>query len=57
MRAALRALDREEEAVRDLIRKRVEESLADPRPDIPAAEVFKRLRKRHAARIRKAGKA
>jgi antitoxin ParD1/3/4 len=54
MRAALRALDREEEALTGLIRERVEESLADARPDIPAAEVFKRLRRLYTAQRRKA---
>ena len=42
MRAALRALDREEAALDAWLRQRVEESLADPRPDIPADEVFAR---------------
>jgi len=48
MRAALRALDREEAALDDLLRQRIEESLADPRPDVPAREVFQRLREHHA---------
>ena len=50
MRAALRALDREEAAVDEWLRRRVDESLADPRPDRPASEVFKRLRAHHAGR-------
>ena len=56
MRAALRALEREEAALTDLIRERVEESLADPRPDVPAGDVFKRLRGHHAAQLRKAAR-
>jgi antitoxin ParD1/3/4 len=48
IRAGLRALDREEAAVSDWLRRRVEEALADPRPDMPAREVFKRLREHHA---------
>lgn len=48
MRAAVRALDREEAAVRDWMRQRVDEALADPRPNVPAHEVFKRLRDHHA---------
>ena len=48
MRAALRALDREEAAIDDWLRQRVDESLADPRPNVPAATVFKRLRAHHA---------
>jgi antitoxin ParD1/3/4 len=52
IRAALRALDREEAAVNDWLRQRVDEALADPRPSIPAREVFKRLRKYHAGRVK-----
>lgn len=48
VRAGLRAFDREEAALDDWLRQRVEEALADPRPDEPAREVFKRLRKHHA---------
>ena len=50
MRAALRALDREETAVADWLRQRVDEAFADPRPDVPAREVFARLRAHHAGR-------
>jgi antitoxin ParD1/3/4 len=52
MRAAVRALDREEAAVTEWLRERVEEAFADPRPDIPAREVFQHLRERHAARLK-----
>ena len=55
MRAAVRALDREEAAIDDWLRNRVDESLADPRPSVPAAKVFKRLRQHHARRV-KAGR-
>jgi antitoxin ParD1/3/4 len=48
MRAAVRALDREEVALRDWMRKRIDEALADSRPNIPASKVFKRLRDYHA---------
>lgn len=44
MRAALRALDREDAALDELLRRKVEAALADPRPSIPADEVFARLR-------------
>ncbi len=44
MRAALRALDREETALEQILAQRVKAALADPRPSIPAAEVFARLR-------------
>lgn len=49
LRAALRALDREEAALDVLMRRKIEESLADAHPSIPAAEVFERLRRRNAA--------
>ena len=52
LRAALRALDREETALDEWLRQRVEESLSDPRPSIPAEEVFKRLREHHAERLK-----
>jgi antitoxin ParD1/3/4 len=52
MRAALRALDREEAAVADWLRQRVDESLSDPRPDVPADKVFKRLRTHHARQVK-----
>jgi antitoxin ParD1/3/4 len=44
MRAALRALDREEAALDEILRRKVEDSLADGRPSIPAEEVFARVR-------------
>lgn len=50
MRAALRALDREEAAINDWLRNKVDESLADPRPNVSADTVFKRLRAHHARR-------
>jgi antitoxin ParD1/3/4 len=48
LRAAVRALDREDAAIGDWLRQRVDESLSDPRPSAPARQVFKRLRERHA---------
>jgi antitoxin ParD1/3/4 len=50
MRAALRALDREEAGLSDWLRERVDEAFADPRPNVPAGDVFKRLREHHAKR-------
>ncbi len=47
MRAALRALDREEKTLDEWLRVRVEEAFADTRPNVPAREVFQRLRKHH----------
>ena len=52
MRAAVRALDREEVALDEMIRRRVDEALADPRPSVPAADAFKRLRAHHAQRVK-----
>ena len=54
MRAALRALDREEAALDEILRRKVEASLADPRPSIPAEEVFARLRAHHANQMKPA---
>lgn len=48
MRAAVRALDREEAAIDGWLRQRVDEAFSDPRPNVPAEDVFKRLRKLHA---------
>ncbi|HXV25218.1 MAG TPA: type II toxin-antitoxin system ParD family antitoxin [Alphaproteobacteria bacterium] len=58
MRAAIRALDREEAALDTWLKQRVPEAFADPRPDIPAPEAFKRLRQHHAkqAKARPHGK-
>lgn len=47
MRAALRALDRQDAALDDYLRAKVHASVNDPRPSVPAADVFKRLRARH----------
>ena len=55
IRAAVRALDREEAALSEWLRERVDEAFADPRPNVPAADVFKRLRERQAGRL-KAGR-
>ena len=48
MRAAVRALEREDEAINSYYRQKVQESMADPGPDIPARKVFADLRKYHA---------
>jgi len=56
IRAAVRALDREEAALNEWLRQRVDEdeAFADPRPNVPARDVFSRLRK-HRAEQAKAG--
>lgn len=52
LRAAVRALDREEAAVNEWLRQRVDEAFADPRPNIPAQDIFRRLRTRHARQVK-----
>ena len=47
IRAGLRALDREEAALNEIMRAKIREAIDDPRPDVPVAEVFARLRARH----------
>ncbi len=49
VRAGLRALDREEAILDNYMRRRIEESIADPRPRIPAEEAFARLNAQHEA--------
>ena len=56
VRAGLRALDRERLALEAVMRARIAEALADPRPGIPAEEVFRRLEKKQAARLKAAGR-
>ena len=46
VREGLRALEREEAHLDDWMREKIRESLDDPRPSVPAAEVFARLRVR-----------
>jgi antitoxin ParD1/3/4 len=55
IRAAIRALDREEAALSEWLRERVDEAFADPRPNVPLDDVFKRLRERHAGRLKAGG--
>lgn len=52
LRAGLRALDREEAALDEILREKVRASLADPRPSLPAEDVFADLRQRHAERLK-----
>jgi len=56
MRAALRALDRERTALDAVMGAKIAEALADPRPPIPAEEVFRRLEERRAVRLKAAGR-
>jgi antitoxin ParD1/3/4 len=52
MRAALRALDREDEALNAVMKARIQEALDDPRPSIAAEDVFDRIERRHAERMK-----
>ena len=56
VRAGLLALDREEEKREEAMRRAIGEALKDPRPSIPAEEVFTELRNRHAARVKADGR-
>jgi antitoxin ParD1/3/4 len=51
LRHALRALDREEAVLDQILREKVRTALEDDRPSVPANDVFKRLRARHADRV------
>lgn len=53
LRAALRALDREDAALNEIMRAKIEESLSDPRPSIPASKVFADLRARHDQSVKR----
>jgi len=54
LRAGLRALEREEAALDDLLRQKVLASIANKKPNIPAEAVFKRLEARHARKVKAA---
>jgi antitoxin ParD1/3/4 len=56
IRAGLRALDREEEALNEIWRRKIQEAYDDPRPSIPAKEVFERIERKHAERMKAAGR-
>ena len=55
IRTALRALDRQDAALDEHLRAKVQAAMKDRRPSVRAADVFRRLRRRHA-RNAKAGK-
>jgi antitoxin ParD1/3/4 len=56
VRAALLALEREEDTRNEWLTKLAEESIADPRPSVPAAQVFRELRVIHREAIENADK-
>lgn len=56
IRAALRALEREDEALEAVMRAKIAEALADPRPGIPAEEAFDRLERKYVERTKAPGR-
>lgn len=55
IRAALRALDREEDAINEIMRRKICEAIDDPGSDIDADLVFERLERLHAERMKAEG--
>lgn len=55
LRAALRALDREDAALEEIMRAKIVEALADPRPTVTMEEVFDRLERKQADRALRRG--
>jgi antitoxin ParD1/3/4 len=56
LRAAVRALDREEGALDAWLKARVDEAFIDGGPNLPAKEVFKELRQYHLRKVKAARK-
>jgi antitoxin ParD1/3/4 len=54
VRHALRALDREDAALDEILRAKVKASMANKKPSISAEVVFKRLEARHARKLKAA---
>jgi antitoxin ParD1/3/4 len=52
VRAALRALEREKEALDEIMRAKIREAIDDPRPSVPAAQVFANLRALHSKQVK-----
>lgn len=52
MRAALRALDREEDAINAVMSIKIREALDDPRPDLSAEEVSEHFERKHKERMK-----
>ncbi|MDK4736254.1 type II toxin-antitoxin system ParD family antitoxin [Rhizobium sp. CNPSo 3490] len=55
IRAALRALDREENAIDEIMRRKIREAMDDPGSDIEADVVFERLERLHTDRMKPQG--
>jgi antitoxin ParD1/3/4 len=56
IQAGLHALERQEALLNEWLTQQAEESLADPEPSIPAAEVFRELRQIHRQTIRESAR-
>lgn len=52
IRDALRALDREEAALEEMLRMKVRASLANKKPNVSGDEAFRRIELRHARRMK-----
>ena len=52
LRQALRALDREDAALDELLRQKVKAAMDDPSPSVPAEAVFQRVRAGHQSRVK-----
>lgn len=52
VRAALRALERERDAINTIWREKVREALEDPRPSVPAEKVFADMRAFHDGQVK-----
>jgi antitoxin ParD1/3/4 len=55
LRHALRALDREDAALDEVLRQKVKAAMADKRPSIPAEDVFARVRGQRRVKAAKRG--
>ncbi|EFG9152958.1 type II toxin-antitoxin system ParD family antitoxin [Escherichia coli] len=55
VRAALRALDREEDALNAYYRTKIQEALDDPRPDLLADDAWASIERLHAETLKKSG--
>ncbi len=53
IRDGLRALDREDELFEQILRAKIVEALADPRPPISSDEMKRRLAEKHEARLKR----
>ena len=53
IRDGLRAPDREDELFDEILRAKVQEALADPRPPISSEEMRRRLDEKHQARLKR----